>query len=453
MKHIITVLAFWLALPAVLTAQQRLKADGIAAVVGNEAVFVSDIQAAKIQLKEQGLLDSTWTDCKLLENILKEKVLVNEAQRDTVIAKTVTREAVRDQARQQLNYIKAQAGGLEEVLEMYGKNNEEELLEEITEFNYKRELANAMRNKITEKVDVTPDEIRRFYESIPPDQLPEFPTRLELQQIVIRPKPDPAEEERVKNRLAEIREAILKGEKSFRAQAILYSEDPSTRISGGLMTVDKNTPLVQEFKDVVFSLEEGEISEPFRTEFGWHIVMVEKIKGRKRDIRHILLIPKITRENKEEARKKLEEIREKIAKGELTFEEAARNFSDDEQTAKLGGLMVDPNTNETLIEVTRLEPQVYARLIGLGEGDMTSVVEETDPLGRPVYKLYRIRKKVPAHKADFVKDYARISQLALEAKKNRIVNEWIADRLKEIYVRIDDDYKNCDFELNWTSHE
>jgi len=436
-----------------LPAQQRIKVDGIAAVVGSEAVFISDIQATKMQLKEQGLYNEQWDDCKILENILKEKVLVNEALRDTTITKTVTREAVREQARQQLNYIKAQAGGLEQVLEMYNKNNEEELLEAITDFNYKRELANAMKNKITENVDITPDEVKAFFESIPPDELPEFSTQVELEQIVIIPKPDPEEEERVVKRLKEIRDAILKGEKTFRAQAILYSEDPGTRVNGGLMTIDKNTPLVQEFKDVAFSLEEGEISEPFKTEYGWHIVTVDKIKGRKRDIRHILLIPKISSKNKEEAKKKLEKIRQKIIDGELTFEEAAKNFSDDKQTAKLGGLLVDPNTNESLIEVTRLDPKIYAQLIGRKEGDITEVIEETDPMGRVTYKIYRIKRKVPAHKADFVKDYAKISQLALEDKKNRLVQEWIMDRIKNIYIRINDDYKNCDFEINWTGHE
>jgi len=444
---------FWLWGIMHLNAQQRIKADGIAAVAGSEAVFISDIQATRTQLKEQGLDSDNPDDCQILENILKEKVLVNEARRDTIITKTVTREAVRQQARQQLNYIKAQAGGLEKVLEMYNKNNEEELLDEITEFNYKRELASAMQKKITENVEITPDEVKAFFEKIPPDRLPEFPTQLELQQIVIKPKPSPEEEKRVVEKLRQIRNDILKGKKSFRAQAILYSQDPGTRINGGLMTIDKNTPLVQEFKDVAFSLEEGEISEPFKTEYGWHIVMVEKIKGRKRDVRHILLIPEITHENKNEARKHLEKIREKIINGELTFEEAARNFSDDKETAKLGGLIVDPNTNESLLEVTRLDPQMYARLIGRNEGDITEIIEDTDPMGRTVYKIYRIKRKIPAHKADFVKDYAKISQLALEDKKNRIIRQWIKDRIKNIYIRIDDAYKNCDFEINWLKNE
>ncbi len=439
-----------------LLAQQnkkRIKVDGIAAIVGSEAVFMSDIQALKLQLKEQGLLTDDTDDCKILETILKEKVLVNEALRDTTITKNVTRETVREQARQQLNYIKAQAGGLEQVLDMYNKNSEEELLEAITDFNYKRELASAMQNKITENIEITPDEVKEFFESIPQEELPEFSTQVELQQIVIKPKPDKEEEERVVKRLNEIREDILKGDKTFRAQAVLYSEDPGTRINGGLMTIDKNTPLVQEFKDIAFMLEEGEISKPFKTDYGWHIVTVEKIKGRKRDIRHILMIPKIKQKNKDEAKKLLQDIKEKIEKGELTFEEAAKNFSDDEQSAKLGGLLIDPNSNESLLEVTRLDPKIHGQLIGRNEGDITDIIEETDPAGRISYKIYRVKKKIPAHKADFIKDYAKIAQMALEAKKQKKIKEWIKDRIKNIYIRLADEYKNCNFEINWTANE
>ncbi len=452
MKYTLAILwALWLTTG--LNAQKRIKIDGIAAVVGSEAVFMSDIDAVRLQLKEQGLLTPGMDDCKILETILKEKVLVNEAKLDTVITKNITREAVKEQARQQLNYIKAQAGGLEQVLEMYNKNTEEELLETIADFNYKRELAAAMQNQITENVEITPDEVKQFFDNIPQDELPEFSTQVELQQIVIKPVPDKEEEERIIKRLNEIRKAVLNGDKTFRAQAVLYSEDPGTRTNGGLMTIDKNTPLVQEFKDAAFALEEGEISKPFKTEYGWHIVTVDKIKGRKRDVRHILMIPKVKQKNIDQAKKHLEEIRDKITKGLLTFEEAARNFSDDEHSAKLGGLMIDPNTNESLMEVTRLDPKIYGQLVGRNEGDITDIIRENDPLGRVVFKIYKIKRKIPAHTADFVKDYAKIAQMALEAKKNRIVNNWIKDRLKKIYIRIAGEYKNCNFEINWTGNE
>jgi peptidyl-prolyl cis-trans isomerase SurA len=452
-RNILFLLIFSFLINSLHAQTKRILVDGVVAVVGNEAVYRSDIENMKLQLKEQGLFNQNWDDCKILENILKEKLLVNEAMLDTTITQSVTRDQIREQARQQLNYIKAQAGGLEQVLEMYNKKSEEELLESITDFNYKRELANAMRNKITENIEITPDEVKSFFNNIPEKDLPEFSTQVELEQIVIYPKPDKPEEERVIKRLEEIRQSVLKGEKTFRAQAILYSEDPGTRVNGGLMTIDKNTPLVQEFKDMAFSLEEGEISPPFKTEYGYHIVTVEKIKGQKRDVRHILMIPKISLENERKAREKAEKIRDKILKGELTFEEAARNFSDDKTTAKLGGLMIDPNTNESLIEVTRLDPRIYTQLIGRNQGDITGVITETDPMGRTVYKIYKIKKKIPAHTADFVKDYPKIAQLALEAKKQKAVNDWIKDRLQKVYIRIDDAYKNCKFEINWTDHE
>ncbi len=436
----------------VFYAQQKILVDEIAAVVGNEAILKSDIANMRLQLKEQGLLTEGTDDCKLLEMIMKEKMLVAEAKLDTTITKTVRKEDLREQAKQQLEYIKMQAGGLEEALKLYNKNTEKELLDEITEFNYNKELFNAMKRKITEKVEITPDEVKRYFDSIPPDKRPEFSTQVELAQIVIKPKPSEEEVERVKKQLEKIRESVLKGETTFRTQAVLYSQDPGSRANGGLYTIDKNTPFVQEFKDIAFSLDEGEISRPFKTSFGWHILMVEKIQGRKRDIRHILLIPVIKEEDKKKARELLEKIKKRIEDGELTFEEAARNFSEDEETKKRGGLIIDPNTGESLLEAKRLSPKVYAQLIGRSEGALTGIVEETDPTGMVSYKLFKIKKKVPPHKADFIKDYAKISEMALAAKKEREVNNWIKNRLKEAYIYISDAYKKCDFAKQWLAN-
>ncbi len=450
MKKILFGWILWHGIGLVFAQNQKpFKADGIAAVVSNEAILQSDIHNMRVQLKEQGLLTQDTDDCKLLEMMMKEKMLISEAKLDTTITKTIREEDMRQQAKQQLEYLKMQAGGLEEALKLYNKKNEKELLDEITRFNYDKELFNAMKRKITEKVDITPDEIKKFFESIPDDKRPEFSTQVELAQIVIKPKASEEEVERVKQKLKKIKEAVLKGETTFRTQAILYSQDPGSRSNGGLYTIDKNTPFVQEFKDIAFSLEEGEISEPFETSFGWHILMVEKIKGRQRDIRHILLIPAIKEKDKEEAKKLLQTIKKRIEDGELTFEEAAKSFSEDEETKKRGGLLIDPNTGESLLEAKRLDPKVYSQLIGRNEGDLTDIIEETDPTGNISYKLIKILRKVPPHKADFVKDYAKIAEMALTAKKEKEVDKWIRDKMNQVYIYISDDYKNCKFSLNW----
>ncbi len=432
---------------------KRILVDGIAAVVGNEPILRSDIANLRLQMKEQGIDLTGMDDCALLETLLQRKVLISEALTDTTITQTINPESLRDQARQQLKYFEMQAGGLDKVLEMYHKKTKEELIDAITDFNYKNELFNAMQRKITEKVEITPDEIKRFFDSIPSDLRPEFPTQVQLRQIIVQPQPDSAEVERVKKRLNQIRENILKGETTFNAQAVFYSEDPGTRSQGGLMTIDRNTPLVKEFKDVAFSLDEGQISKPFRTSFGWHIVKVEKVKGRQREIRHILLIPKLNAKNLEEAKQKLEKIRKSILAGEMTFEEAAKNFSDDEESKKRGGLMIDPASGETLLETTKLDPAVYAQLVGRNAGDLTDVFEAKDPMGNVSYKLIKIDKKIPPHKADFVKDYAKISQMALEAKKQKAIIRWIKQHLKNTYIYIAPDYRKCKFKINWLGYE
>ena len=180
---------------------------------------------------------------------------------------------------------------------------------------------------------------------------------------------------------------------------------------------------------------------------------MEKIKGRQREIRHILLIPKLNSRNLKEAKQKLEKIRKSILAGEMTFEEAAKNFSDDEESKKRGGLMIDPATNETLLETTKLDPAVYAQLVGRNAGDLTDVFKVKDPMGNVSYKLIKIDKKIPPHKADFVKDYAKISQMALEAKKQKAVVRWIKQHLKNTYIYIAPDYRKCKFKINWLGYE
>ncbi len=449
MKRVFWSLMIMITVFSAYGQKKPVKVDGIVAVVGSEAVLQSDIDNMRLQLKEQKMLTKDMDNCRLLEMILQQKLLITEALSDTTLTQTVNREDLREQARQQLKYIKMQSGGLDQVLEMYHKKNEAELLDAITDFNYNQALYNAIKQKITGNVEITPDEVKAFYNNIPKDRLPEFNTQVKLAQIVIRPKPDTLEVQRVVNQLKAIKKAVEKGEKSFSAQAILYSQDPGTRINGGLMTIDKNTPLVKEFKEIAFSLNEGEISEPFKTVFGWHIIKVEKIKGRKRDIRHILLIPAITEKNKEDAKKLLEKIKKRIADGEISFEQAAKEYSEDEETKKRGGLIIDPATNDSYIEITKLPPNIYGQLIGREKGDMTDIIEDRDQTGQIRYILVKILDKIPPHKADFIKDYAKIYQMALDKKKEDYIVKWIDRHIHNNYIYISDEYKKCRFKNKW----
>jgi len=250
------------------------------------------------------------------------------------------------------------------------------------------------------------------------------------------------------DKLKEIKKKVENGS-SFRVQAILNTEDPGSRANGGKYVITRKSPFVQEFKDVAFSLEEGQISEPFKTQFGWHILYVEKVNGKERIVRHILLRPEVGFLNRRAAEKKIDIIRKRIMDKELTFEEAAKEFSDDEETKKLGGKIVNPNTGESLLDLTLLDPKLHQYVQDLKEGEITDVINEKTRTGDENYKIIWIKKRIPTHKMDFVKDYPKIKEMALEKKKEKVIIKWMNEHIKDNYIKLNKDYAGCKFNSNW----
>ena len=427
--------------------EKRIKVDGIAAVVGDQIVLDSEIEQYKIQLKQQGVDLKKMDNCKILEKLMQDKLLLIEAQKDTLI--TVSDKEIESMADQQIEYMKAQMGGdINKVLELYNKETLSELKNELKRLDKEKKLSELMRQKIVKDIDISPEEVKEFFDAIPKDKIPEIGTQVELYQIEIQPKPDKEAEQKVIDKLNEIKKKVEEGS-SFRAQAVLYSEDPGSRASGGKYVINRKSAFVQEFKDVAFSLDKGQVSAPFKTEFGWHILTVEEINGQERTVRHILMIPEIGFLEKRAARKKLDSIRKRIIDKELTFEEAAKEFSDDEETKKLGGKIVNPNTGESLLELTMLDPRLHQIVQDMKEGEITDVIVEKDRTGKESYKIIYVKKRIPAHKMDYVKDYPRIKEMALAEKKKKILIKWVNDKIKNNYIKINKAYENCEFDSNW----
>ncbi len=429
------------------TAQQKkIKIDGIAAVVGDQIVLDSEIDQLKIQLKQQGLKEDKLDDCQILETLMQEKMLLLEAKKDTNIV--VSDKEVMNTVNQQIDYMKARLGSIEKVLEFYNKKTRTELEEELKKLDKDRKLAQQMKTKILKDVDVSPEEVKNFFDKIPKDQIPEIGTQVELYQIVIKPKASKEAEQKVIDKLKEIKQKVENGA-SFRAQAVLYSEDPGSRANGGKYVLKRNSPFVQEFKDVAFSLDKGQVSEPFKTEFGWHILYVEEINGQERVVRHILLKPEIGFLDMRAAEKKLDTIRKRIIDKELTFEEAAKEFSDDEESKKLGGKIINPSTGESLLEMTLLDPEMYKTVADLKAGDITEVLKEKDRTGGTFFKILYIKKRIEAHPMNFQKDYPKIKEMALEEKKNKVLEKWMDEKIKNNFIQINSQYQKCKFNSQW----
>ena len=307
-----------------------------------------------------------------------------------------------------------------------------------------------MQTQIIENVEVTPEEVRVFFESIPKSDLPTFGTELEISQIVIEPEVSETEKERIINQLKTFREDVLERGSSFASKAILYSQDPGSRSTGGKYTLHRKRPqMVKEFRDEAFSLEEGEISEPFKTDFGWHILMVDKIRGQEVDVRHILLTPKIEPNQLQVAKEKLDSLKVRVQADEISFKDAALEFSDEKETKYNGGVLINPQTGDTRFELTNLDPVLYSQIRNLKDEAISSPIMEEDRSGLKKYKIIKVSNRFDEHTADYSIDYVRIKALALKEKQLNTIKDWMAEKIEDTYISVNKDSKTCDFNNNW----
>jgi len=425
----------------------RIKVDGVSSVVGDYVILESDIDKTLIEMKSQGISTQGISRCQLLGKLMEDKLYAHHAVQDSL---EISVEEIYSTVDQIIDNFTQQLGSIEKVLEFYNKSDESSFRQEIFEINRIQKLSSMMQAKIVEDVEVTPEEVRLFFESIPKNELPTFGTELEISQIVIEPEVSEAEQNRITNQLKTFREDILERGSSFASKAILYSQDPGSRSTGGKYTLHRKRPrMVKEFRDEAFSLEEGEISEPFKSDFGWHILKVDKIRGQEVDVRHILLTPKIEPNQLQDAKKKLDTLRKRLINEEITFPDAALLFSDEKETKFNGGVLINPQTGDTRFELTNLDPVLYSQIRNLKEEEISLPLIEEDRSGLKKYKILKVSNRYDEHVADYSKDYSRIKSLALKEKQLNIIKEWMAEKIESTYVNVNRDSRSCDFSNNW----
>ncbi len=429
------------------TARKMIKLDGIAAVVGDYVILDSDIEKTLIDLKSQGASTEDISHCQLLGKLMEDRLYAHQAVQDSLL---VSDDQVNSTSDRQIQQLTSQIGSAEKMLRYYKKPDLESFRAELFEINKLRMLSEKMQSKIVEGIEVTPEEVRQFFFSIPEEERPVFGAELEISQIVKSPAPSEEEKQKVINRLKEIKQDVEENDASFNVKAILYSQDPGSKSKGGFYSMTRETPFVKEFKDVAFSLQEGEISDPFETDFGYHIIKMEKIRGQERDLRHILMIPEISNKAMEEAAKELDTIRQQVLDGKYSFDEAARNFSDEKETKFDGGLLRNPINFDSKFELTKMDPTLYNQVRNLKEGEIYRPIKEDDTRGGPPkFKIMQITNRYDEHKADFARDYIKIQELALRDKQYEEVRKWMAEKIEDVYILVDDDNKDCDFSNNW----
>ena len=425
----------------------RNKIDGVAAVVGDFLVLDSDIDKQFDQLKASGISTDDMTRCQVFGKLLEDKLYQHHAIQDSIVVNTLEIQSFVDQ---QIDAFAEQIGSMEKLINYYNKNSEQELRNEMFELNKSSELAKKMQERIIEETEVTPEEVRQFFNSIPENDRPLFNTELKVAQIVVIPKTTEEEKKKVIERLEQFKADVVDNGSSFTTKAVLYTEDYASRKNGGKYVLNKKKPqMVKEYRDVAFSLQEGEISDPFETDFGFFIILLEKIRGQEYDVRSILLKPKINPEEISEARNKLLNARTRIVNDEISFADAALEISDQVETKYDGGQLINPETQDYNFELTKMEPELYSQIEKLKDGEISIVLQDEDRMNPVKFKLLTVTDRIDEHEANFAKDYLKIQSLALQNKKLKEIEKWQDIKIDDTYVKIASEYRDCEFFSDW----
>lgn len=422
--------------------------DGVIAVVGRNMIKESELETSFLQAKSQvGIMEDAFdTRCNIFESMLINKLMLHQAEIDSI---EVTDEEITRELDSRIKQM-IRAYGSQEVMEKMMKKSVSEIKTIYRDLIRENIMIAQIDQKLTGTINITPQEVVDFYQSIPQDSLPVIEQEYRFAQIVKLPKISDEEKEAVKSRLNDYRERILKGSK-FSTLATLYSDDPASAKQGGELGFFSRGDMVAEFENAAFSLQEGEISPIIETQYGFHIIQLIERRGNQVNCRHILLQPKISELQMEQARKELSEIKDEIAKGEITFEDAVVKYSDDASKIN-GGVIVNPYNasasfskdaiNETMQNVDRVD------FDAMKEGDITDPVRFKSDLA-DAYRLIKVTRKTSAHKVNLTDDYDKIQESALNSKKTDIIKEWAEKRIKNTYININPEYRDCNFKLNW----
>lgn len=423
----------------------KQKIDGVIATVGDYIILDSDIDKSYLEISAGGGSVKDITRCQMLGKLLEDKLYAHQAIQDSIV---VTDAEVKGMMEDRLSYMVEQIGSLDKVVKYYKKDSEEEFRTYFSDILKEGKLSSEMQKKIVDGVEITPEEVRNYFKKIPAADLPFFGVELEVAQIVVTPKVSDADKQKVIDKLNGFKKEIEEGS-SFSTKAVLYSQDPGSRANGGFYKMNRKTPFVKEFKDVAFSLAEGEISAPFQTDFGYHIIYVEKIKGQEIELRHILLSPTVTEESLSEAKEKIALIKKRIEDKEITFAEAARTLSDEKETRANGGALINPQTQDTRFELTKMDPTFYSQVSNLKEGEVSAPILDQGEEGKKKFKIVTVTNRIDEHAADYAKDYIKIKDLALKSKRITAIGKWFDEKIKETYIKIIGEYRDCAFTNNW----
>ena len=445
----LAALVLGLSVPAVAQKYSDGLIDKTIAVVGNEMISISQLEQEVQAMRAQGLASDRNVRCELLEQMMESKLFLMQARVDSL---TVNNDMVEGELSNRLDMIRTQLGGDEEVEKYFGKPLYK-LRQEWRKLFEDQSLTQQMQSNIMSDIpEITPYDVKKYIDATDPEDLPVVPIKYQLSQICIYPDREAANMA-VKERLLAIRERIINGEK-FSTLARIYSQDPGSARKGGELGMASKSIFWPAFSDAAMSLKPGIVSQIVETPDGFHIIEVLEKKGDMFNARHILLKPEYTSEDREKAFHVLDSLKTELAAGAVTFDLAARFYSEDPATKTNGGQMSDPNTGSAYFEIDQLKPQDYAAIKDLKEGEISEPIESLDNEGRSgntVYKIIKVDKIIPAHTASFADDYDLMLSQVKQEKSMEAIDKFIEDKISTTYIVIDPLFKDCPFNREgWT---
>ena len=414
---------------------QSVIVDGVAAVVGSEIILLSDISMQRQALEQEG---QTVSDCQLMKGQLLEKLLIHHADLDSV---TVSIEEIDDAIDRRLQQLVAQIGS-EQRLEEYYKKSALEIKEELRPMMTNQMTAQRMQMTLTADIDVTPMEVEEVIQALHSDSLPLIGTEVELAQITLEPIVSEASSKEAIDKLDGLRTRILEGS-SFSTMAILYSEDPGSNKNGGAYKGIKRGQFVKEFEAIAFNLRPGEISQPFKTEYGYHIVQLQAKRGEELDLRHILVKAKVEQSDLDFAKARLDSVRDLILMDSISFEDAAMRISSDENSKLNGGVLMNPSTGDLRWKADDLDQGLFYAIDQLAEGEIGKVTLIRQPDGQELFRMVLLKKRTAPHRANLNQDFSMLKTYVENQKRQSVMDAWVEIHREETHIRLNENFKDC----------
>ena len=445
MKLIVT---FSLLLISTFAANAQETIDKIVAQIGDKIILKSDIEGQKLQATQAGMEVTSEMDCQVIEELMFQFLLVNQAQLDSI---DVSDAQVDAEMENRLRMIENQIGSRQKMEEFYGKSATQ-IKKEFRPIIKDQLLAQEMERQITSEVSVTPRDVKAFFNTIPMDSIPLINSQLSFQQIVLYPAITNADKTRSKNLLGEIRDNIIKDGKSFATQARIHSMDPGSAKLGGEIAGTRGM-MVPQFEAAVFELHVGDVSEIFETTYGFHILKLLERKGDDYKCQHILIIPEFANNALEGAALRLDSCYNDLKSGKITWNEAVLKYSNDEATMQNRGIITNPITGEQtwdMEDLNEVDQQIYLLTDRMEKGDVSQPNLYSNLYERKQgVRIVRLMNRTAPHKANLEDDYSLIQRAAESDKKQKTINAWITSKISNAYVRIEKEYQNCEFKNNW----